>query len=161
MCNFQVKSSAICHLNGLFWRQRYCHWTWRHGNTCFGKMALKGGIVYIPMGCSINVFSPVVNGCEREHLNRFDHSVLRCKWSSANLFLTKTGKLPCPRNPLWCLRFWDGSRVLTWISFCVWPPASLSAETTPTEESTMLIQQHNPCAAQTGPILYNEVLCVH
>lgn len=33
-------------------------------------MALKGGVT--PMGCSINVFNPVLNGCEGEHLNRFD-----------------------------------------------------------------------------------------
>lgn len=109
--NFWVKSSANCHLNGLSRCQRYCHSMWRHGNFRFATMALKGGVVRAPTGCSINVFSVAVNGCEREHLNRFDRLTPRRKWSSANLFLTKTGKLPS-RSPLW----WDGSLLLSCVT---------------------------------------------
>lgn len=130
--NFWVKSSANCHLNGLSRCQRYCHSMWRHGNFRFATMALKGGVVRAPMGCSINVFSAAVNGCEREHLNRFDRSRLRRKWSSANLFLTKTGKLPS-RSPLW----WDGSLppfVCDLLNFFFF-----SAETEPIGASAMLI----------------------
>lgn len=62
-----------------------------------------------------------VNGCEREHLDRFDRPTLRRKWSSANLFLTKkkhkkTGKLPSRT-----LLGRDGSLLIMAISFCKWP----------------------------------------
>lgn len=65
----------------------------RHGNVCLGKVALKGGVAYIPLSCSINVFGPVLNGCEREHLNRLD---LPCCAANDQMLicLTKTGKLP-------------------------------------------------------------------
>lgn len=109
-----MKSSANCHLNGLSRCQRYCHSMWRHGNFRFATLALKGGVMRAPTGCSINVFSAAVNGCEREHLNRFDRSTPCRKWSSANLFLTKTGKLPS-RSPLW----WDGSLLLSCVTSSV------------------------------------------
>lgn len=48
--------------------------------------------------------APPVNGCEREHLDRFDRPTLRRKWSSANLFLTKKNTKKqenCHHAPSW------------------------------------------------------------
>lgn len=38
------------------------------GNFRVTIVALKGGTMRAPMGCSITVFSLPVNGCEKEHL---------------------------------------------------------------------------------------------
>lgn len=52
---------------------------------------------------------------------RLDRLTLRRKWSSANLFPSKTGKLP-PRSLLQR----DGSLLIVSISFSKWPPFFIS-----------------------------------
>lgn len=61
--------------------------------------------------------APPVNGCEGEHLDRFDRPTLRRKWSSANLFLTKKKQNNCRH----ALLGRDGSLLIMAISFCKWP----------------------------------------